>query len=1012
MASTTLNPDPEYRTRGAKAKLRNPTQFVAERGETGGALTRMWPDGQGQTATSLSLPAGVGHQAPTGNIATGVSTFAKHKQIFILECKNDTRDLRCLKNLHKCCRTESCNKPRCKACPFMSNERLSRSAITGKAFGCLQESCCQTKNVVYLLSCKKCGIQYVGETMQSLRERFNQHKNSVIRKSYSTLLVSHFNQAGHSINDMTIRVLEKLNENDARLSKTKLKAKLHEAEDFWIRLLVTAYPFGLNDKIKGYGLATDICDPTIQKSAPYFCMPIPRRKRGHGVKRRTCRQRNANLSNQLEELIQNTDKPAGIRSLIVFLHRQNHKTLAYCNQIVRDNSYSMPMNVRIIVLAFIAGYFSQRKPNEKSKDCYRLTVDFPNKGLEIIGFDNIFRNHNLRKIVTANKTNDVKPVSVVYKYEPPFSRKLCNYSVCLREIMDGKFEKYSNNCSCAKYPSYVYAPTGHVITGDVSIVEDKSLQQLFAKGAKYRLPKDVNWTEVENASSKAVFRYLLYLQRKKFINAEQALKYHDHFMQIVLSRIFRNSHMECNKVSTYHMPSITRELRNFHSKFVVTCADKCANNFVFVCKFWYFKILCDELGVCLENGRVTAVGNNTYKPVDENVAEIINRHCSIAKSFSVHVSKDDMKLPRMFAIPKLHKSPYGWRFIAGARQSSTKSTSKLLHTILSHFRCHFKNYCTSIKKTNGKSCFWSIDNSIVVKDRLMALQHSRKIKGLISADFSTLFTTLPHNMIKKCIFAIVDKCFDNSGKMYISVKTNKASYTDCYEEDTGNCLRREEVKDLITNVIDETYVQFAGKTFKQVCGIVMGSAASPMLADLSLTYLEYAYVLGNADIKIWGKRYIDDILVANSDNFMELANNIYPMELPLKRTNPSIDKADFLDLSLSIANGRCHTSVFDKTDSFPFKVIKYGFADSNVHRKVGLGTFYSQCLRFARISDNVTDYQRRVQSCFHDLVNHGFEITRLICKFFLFANKYRDILTKYGLCGHADVVRFANDTFV
>ena len=32
---------------------------------------------------------------------------------------------------------------------------------------------CASDNVVYLITCKKCGIQYVGETSRNLRRRFN-----------------------------------------------------------------------------------------------------------------------------------------------------------------------------------------------------------------------------------------------------------------------------------------------------------------------------------------------------------------------------------------------------------------------------------------------------------------------------------------------------------------------------------------------------------------------------------------------------------------------------------------------------------------------------------------------------------------------------------------------------------------------------------------------------------------------------------------------------------------------
>ena len=36
---------------------------------------------------------------------------------------------------------------------------------------------CGTKNVIYLISCRKCAVQYVGETSQTLRCRFNNHRS-------------------------------------------------------------------------------------------------------------------------------------------------------------------------------------------------------------------------------------------------------------------------------------------------------------------------------------------------------------------------------------------------------------------------------------------------------------------------------------------------------------------------------------------------------------------------------------------------------------------------------------------------------------------------------------------------------------------------------------------------------------------------------------------------------------------------------------------------------------------
>ena len=39
---------------------------------------------------------------------------------------------------------------------------------------------CATENVIYLISCKKCGIQYIGETSQKLKNRMNNHNISTL----------------------------------------------------------------------------------------------------------------------------------------------------------------------------------------------------------------------------------------------------------------------------------------------------------------------------------------------------------------------------------------------------------------------------------------------------------------------------------------------------------------------------------------------------------------------------------------------------------------------------------------------------------------------------------------------------------------------------------------------------------------------------------------------------------------------------------------------------------------
>ena len=64
----------------------------------------------------------------------------------------------------------------------------------------------------------------------------------------------------------------------------------------------------------------------------------------------------------------------------------------------------------------------------------------------------------------------------------------------------------------------------------------------------------------------------------------------------------------------------------------------------------------------------TGTGTGTGIPVD-----LWQEHCKFLKEkFDIVVSKVNEKIPRIFWNPKLHKNPYKARFIAGARNSSTK----------------------------------------------------------------------------------------------------------------------------------------------------------------------------------------------------------------------------------------------------------------------------------------------------------------------------------------------------
>lgn len=149
--------------------------------------------------------------------------------------------------------TRKCGKLNCKTCTFISEKDYVTQWNTNSVF--LAEnlsdshwSCCSS-HVVYLIECAKCGVQYVGQTTQSLKARFGQHRRNIEKGIKDQYIYRHFQLPSHSLSDVTVRIIGSIFD--------KNKSDLIKLESYWIQLLNTAYPFGLNDKISGFGLISN-----------------------------------------------------------------------------------------------------------------------------------------------------------------------------------------------------------------------------------------------------------------------------------------------------------------------------------------------------------------------------------------------------------------------------------------------------------------------------------------------------------------------------------------------------------------------------------------------------------------------------------------------------------------------------------------------------------------------------------------------------------------------------------
>ena len=126
--------------------------------------------------------------------------------------------------------------------------------------------------------------------------------------------------------------------------------------------------------------------------------------------------------------------------------------------------------------------------------------------------------------------------------------------------------------------------------------------------------------------------------------------------------------------------------------------------------------------------------------------------------------------------------------------------------------------------------------------------------------------------------------------------------------------------------MDNLFIRFGSKLYRQIVGIPEGTNCVPLVADLFLFCYERDFMLSLSDnnqadvVEAFNftSRYLDDLLNIDNTYFAQMVSQIYPTELQLNKANPSDIEAPFLDLDLSITNDIISTKVYDKRDDFSF----------------------------------------------------------------------------------------------
>ena len=82
-----------------------------------------------------------------------------------------------------------------------------QSMTTGLTHKTMKKVSCRSSNLIYAVTCNHCGLEYIGQTLLRVKDRFVGHFGDINKSKQDKPLGKHFSQESHNgIEDVNITV--------------------------------------------------------------------------------------------------------------------------------------------------------------------------------------------------------------------------------------------------------------------------------------------------------------------------------------------------------------------------------------------------------------------------------------------------------------------------------------------------------------------------------------------------------------------------------------------------------------------------------------------------------------------------------------------------------------------------------------------------------------------------------------------------------------------------------------
>ena len=357
----------------------------------------------------------------------------------------------------------SCKSRQCGLCCNFKHDSTFKSTTTNRLYKAKVPDNvylvdCNTQNCIYLITCSVCNMQYVGETVQRVKDRVNSHRKGLKnpeKDNTCNILYRHFNSVLCEKATYTVQVIEVLqgtgrdNNNKVDVKATKIR---RQRETEWMLKLQTVHPYSLNDRIGNEYRST------LTSTIASFFPKLDRKSQRPNRVRRT-RQIHSHIDIILElSSILHDDIRNAMNTIRVLLESKNKKILKQfviaINDFLErqtDKFPFLPWYLAALDTIEYKLYKPEIPKDEKQAPKSILKILFDNKSLDFINLQKIL---NLDEIKTTlpRKMKDLSPV-IVYTLKPSIRSKIFNYKEFTNSI--DVFDNVSTYpCSC-RDSSYV-----------------------------------------------------------------------------------------------------------------------------------------------------------------------------------------------------------------------------------------------------------------------------------------------------------------------------------------------------------------------------------------------------------------------------------------------------------------------------------------------------------------------------------------------------------------------------